>query len=204
TEGEHPAKRRAKAFSNVLDKMTIVIREDELLVGAMTRFLRGALPSVDTNPKALKAIMQQAEPQTASSPATEAVRGEEDRLRIIAACDYLMDRYAGKRGDAALDEAGGGLWPAMCESRMAMRTPASPQILPAGADYDQIMAVGYNGIIQEARDRIEQIRAEVSGKGVSDEQADSIEWLEAVIVAVEGVIRHAHRYTALARDLAEK
>src|ERR1035437_4475190 len=63
TEGEHPAKRRAKAFSNVLDTMTIVIREDELLVGAMTRFLRGALPSVDTNPKALKAIMQQAEPQ---------------------------------------------------------------------------------------------------------------------------------------------
>jgi len=203
TEGEHPAKRRAKAFANVLDKMTIVIRDDELLVGAMTRFVRGALPSVDSNPKALKAIMEQAEPQTASTPATEAVLEEEDRLRIIAACDYLMDKYAGKRGDEALDKAGGGLWAAMCQSRMAMRAPASPQILPAGADYDKILEVGYKGIIQEARDRIEQIRAHANGKGLNEEDADSIEWLEAVVIAVDGVIRHAHRYAALARSMAE-
>jgi len=36
TEGEHPAKRRAKAFAHVLARMTIGIRDDELLVGAMT------------------------------------------------------------------------------------------------------------------------------------------------------------------------
>jgi len=204
TEGEHPAKRRAKAFAHVLARMTIGIRDDELLVGAMTRFLRGALPSVETNPKALKAIMEQVGPQTAASPVTEAMLEEADRLNIIAACDYLMDTYAGKRGDEANDKAGGGLWPAMCEARMAMRAPGSPQILPAGADYDKILEVGYNGIIQEARERIEQIRAQVNGHGLGAEDADSIDWLEAVIIAVEGMIHHAQRYANLAREMAER
>jgi hypothetical protein len=87
TDGEHPAKRRAKAFANVLLNMTIAIRDDELLVGGSTRFLRGALPNVELAPLNLEWILQQHEPPTTASPATEAILEPEDEARLLAACE---------------------------------------------------------------------------------------------------------------------
>src|SRR3989304_6560223 len=50
TEGEHRAKRKAKAFANVCAKTPIVIRDDELIVGGQTPYIRGANPQVESYP----------------------------------------------------------------------------------------------------------------------------------------------------------
>ncbi|MFI5398869.1 MAG: glycyl radical protein [Candidatus Binatia bacterium] len=204
TTGEHPAKRRAKAFRNVLENMSIVIREDELLVGAMTRFLRGAVPCVEFAPRWIKGLLEQSR-QTTSSPVTEAVLDEEDRSKLMAAADYYLENgYAAKRTDEIMDRVTDGMWAKICEARMAMRPTGAPILLACGADYDKIMEVGYNGFIQEAREHTERIRAQANGKGLSAEEHDKIEWLEAVIIVLEGMIHHAHRYAVLARELAGK
>ncbi|MBP7615287.1 MAG: hypothetical protein KA756_06510, partial [Steroidobacteraceae bacterium] len=69
TEGEHPAKRRAKAFANALAKKDILIRDDEILVGAPTRHIRGANPGVEQLPIHLAALLDRVD-VTAGSAAT--------------------------------------------------------------------------------------------------------------------------------------
>ena len=47
TEAEHRASRKAKALANLLAKVPIVIRDDELLVGGPTPHIRGGNPNVE-------------------------------------------------------------------------------------------------------------------------------------------------------------
>ena len=47
TEGEPLDIRRAKLFRRVLQGISIVIRDDELLVGSQTKYVRGASPALD-------------------------------------------------------------------------------------------------------------------------------------------------------------
>jgi len=159
---------------------------------------------VETNPKALKAIMEQVGPQTAASPVTEAMLEEADRLNIIAACDYLMDTLRRQARRRANDKAGGRIVAGHVRGPYGDARTGVAADPACRADYDKILEIGYNGIIQEARERIEQIRAQVNGHGLGAEDADSIEWLEAVIIAVEGMIHHAQRYANLAREMAER
>ncbi|MBI4518131.1 MAG: hypothetical protein HY699_20200 [Deltaproteobacteria bacterium] len=202
TDGEHPSKRRAKAFANVLLNMTIAIRDNELLVGGSTRYLRGALPNVELAPLNLAWILNQHEPPTTASPTTEAVLEPEDKARLLAACDYWKDKYVAKRAEEIITALDGGLWKKVGEARMGMCQPYTPMCFTPGADYDKVLAIGFNGVIREAQDHIARIKASVNGSGLSDEDNEKIEWLESVIIVVEAMIAHARRYAARARELA--
>ncbi len=202
TEAEHPAKRRAKAFRNVLVKMTIVIREGELLVGASTRFLRGALPNVELAPLHLQWLLNQHEPPTTASPVSESRLSGEDKQWLLEACDYWKDKYAAKRAEEIITQLDGGLWRNVGEARMGMCQPYTPMLFTPGADYDKILAIGFNGFIKEAEEHIDRIKAGVNGKGLSDEEREKIEWLESVIIVLQAMIAHAHRHAALAREMA--
>lgn len=204
TDGEHRAKRRAKAFANVLANMTIAIRDDELLVGGSTRFLRGALPNVELAPLNLLWLLNQHEhePLTTASPTTQAELSDEDKQRLFAACDYWKDKYAAKRAEETITALDGGMWKKVGEARMGMCQPYTPMLFTPGADYDKIFAVGFNGFIQEATEHIARIRGAADGSALGAEDADKIEWLESVIIVLEAMIAHAHRYAALAREMA--
>jgi len=202
TDGEHPAKRRAKAFANVLHKLTIAIRDDELLVGGSTRFLRGALPNVELAPLHLEWLLNQHEPPTTASPTTQADLDPEDKERLLAACDYWRDKYAAKRPEEIITALDGGLWRKLGEARMGMCQQYTPMCFTPGADYETVLAIGFNGVIQQARDHIARIMASVNGQGLGEKDKEKVEWLESVIIVVEAMIAHAHRYAALARDMA--
>ena len=202
TDGEHPAKRRAKAFANVLRNMTIAIRDDELLVGGSTRFLRGALPNVELAPQNLAWILNQHEPPTTASPTTEAVLEPEDKARLLAACEYWKDKYAAKGAEEIITALDGGLWKKVGEARMGMCQPYTPMCFTPGADYDKVLSIGFTGVIQEAQDHIDRIKAHVNGQGLSDTDKEKIEWLESVIIVVDAMIAHARRYATCAREMA--
>ena len=88
TEGEHPAVRRAKALRKVFANMPIAIREDELLVGAPTPHVRGAHPNVELAPVHLEWLLRQHEPPSPASPAQQARLSEEDKAKLLEACEY--------------------------------------------------------------------------------------------------------------------
>ncbi|MFN8543395.1 MAG: pyruvate formate lyase family protein [Candidatus Binatia bacterium] len=202
TEGQHPAKRRAKAFANVLAKMTITIREDELLVGSPTRFLRGALPNVELAPLNLLWLLNQHEAPTTASEVNETHLEPEDKEWLLEACHYWKDKYAAKRAEEIITELDGGKWKQVGEARMGMCQPYTPMLFTPGADYDKILAIGMNGFIKEAQDHIDRLRTGANGAGLGEKDHEKVEWLESVIIVLEAMIAHAHRYAALAREMA--
>jgi pyruvate formate-lyase/glycerol dehydratase family glycyl radical enzyme len=202
TEGDPPAIRRARALRNVLENMPIAIREDELLVGAPTPFVRGAHPNVELAPLNLESLLQQHEPPTAGSPAQQSHIEPEDKARLLAACEYWKHDYPSKRAEEMIVEFTGDLWRKLGEARMSMAPSPTALILTPGADYEKIFEIGFEGFIAEAREAIEGLRRE--WKGVpSGEDAEKIAFLESVIIVVEGMIRFAERHAELARELAE-
>jgi len=201
TEGEPPVIRRAKGLRNVLENMPIAIREDELLVGATTPFVRGAHPNVELAPLNLEWLLKQHEPPSTASRAQRSRLEPEDKTRLLAACEYWKEDYPAKRAAEMIEDFTDGLWNKMGEARMSMISSPTALILTPGADYDKIFEIGFNGFIDEAREAIERVRSEANG-APSEEGAEKIAFLESVIIVVEGMIRFSERHAELARELA--
>lgn len=204
TEGEHKSIRRAKAFRNLYEKKSIAIRDDELLVGASTRFLRGAVVWAEGQPLQLSWILSQHEPPTTASPVTQASLEPLDKERLLAACDYWKDKYTAKRAEEILDQVDGGKWRLFGEARMGVCEAKTPMLFMPGADYDKLLAIGFNGYITQAQDHIERIKAEAGGGEFSADARESLAFLESVVIVLEGAITHAHRHARLAREMAAK
>jgi formate C-acetyltransferase len=203
TEGEHLAIRRAKAFRHALENMPIAIHEDELLVGAVTHLIRGAHPNVELAPLNLEVLLQQHVPPTTTSEAQESLLDQEDKVKLLEACDYWRDRYTAKRAEEMMTEYTGGKWQKLGEARIGMCQPHTPMVFTPGADYDRILEVGFNGFIEQARGEIERIRAGSKGEP-GEEEREKLAFLKSVIISLEGMIGFARRHAALARELAER
>ena len=204
TEGEHPAKRRAKALANVLDKMDIAIRDDELIVGNSTPFIRGAHPNVDIAAEHLAALLQAYEPaKYTHTRKREAIFTEQDRDRLMQAAEYYKNDYPAKRCWEIANTFAGGLYLKMVVSRLMMGGGPTIVLIAPGADYEHFLSVGLNGIIEEARQELQK----VNSRPVQEITKDDMEkraFLESVIIALQGMIRFAHRHANLARKLAKK
>jgi formate C-acetyltransferase len=203
TEGEHLAIRRAKAFADVLANMRIAIHEDEILAGAVTHLIRGAHPNVELAPLNLEVLLQQHVPPTTTSEAQESLLDDEDKEKLLAACDYWRDKYTAKRAEEMMTEHTNGKWKQFGEARIGMCQPHTPMVFTPGADYDHLLEVGFNGLIEQARGEIEKIRS-ASQAEPSEEDQEKLAFLESVIISLEGMIHLAKRYADLARELAAK
>lgn len=207
TEGEHPCKRRAKAWANVFAKMPIAIRDDELIVGAPTPYVRGAHPNVEADPFQLELVLQN-EKVTTCSTVQEAILTVEDKEKLLAACEYWKEHWWSKRINEVAKTYAGGIGRYLAEARMVMGALtyggfSLPGHLCPGADYDKLFRVGCNGIIAEAQAEIDRI-LEKPHHEFTGEDKEKLEFLESVIICLEGIIHFARRHAALARELAAK
>ena len=78
------------------DGADILIRDDELLVGAPTKHLRGANPGVEQLPIHLAVLLDRVE-VTTGSEVTVTQFAEEDRQYLREAAEYWKDKYPAKR-----------------------------------------------------------------------------------------------------------
>jgi len=203
TEGEHLAIRRAKAFTDALANMRISIREDELLAGAVTHLIRGAHPNVELAPLNLEELLLQHEAPTTTSEAQDSLLEDFDKQRLLEACDYWRDKYPAKRATEMMTEHTDGKWIKMGEARIGMCQPHTPMVFTPGADFDLLLEVGVNGLIEQARGEIDKIQS-ASQAEPSDEDREKLAFLEAVIISLDGIIHFAQRHADLAREHAAK
>ena len=190
TEGEPVITRRAKAFAHILDHIPITIRPGELIVGSATKAPRGCQVFPEFSYEWLEGEFD----TIATRKADPFYISEDTKEKLHKAYRYWKGKTTSELATAYMAP----------EARQAIDhnifTPGNYFYNGVGhvtVDYGKILAVGFEGVIQEAREALSQCDP-------SDADcAKRTHFLEAVIMSCEAAIRYAKRYALLALKEAE-
>jgi pyruvate formate-lyase/glycerol dehydratase family glycyl radical enzyme len=190
TKGEPMILRRAKAFSHILDSMTVYILDDELIVGNFA-----------SNPYSLPIYPEQGqqwmEPLLDNEFKYMMNDGDREEAR------QLLDFWRGKGAtDVVMSSLSDDLkdyvnWNGLCCTFVG--SWRNMQLL----DYKKMATLGINGVIGQVKERLESLEAE--REGVSDD--DYIEanlTLHAMHISLDAASRFIKRYAEKARELREE
>ena len=189
TENEPMIIRRAKAFAHILENIPIIIRDEELVVGSSTLAPRGC----QTFPEFSYEWLEQEFDTVETREADQFYISEQAKVELKEANTYW-------KGKTTSELATSYMAP---ETLTAMAhnifTPGNYFYNGVGhitVQYDKVLAIGYEGIIAEAK-------AELAGCRPGDaDYATRSRFLEAVILSCEAVIFYAKRYAVLAEEMA--
>jgi formate C-acetyltransferase len=150
TEGEPIITRRAMAFRHILEHIPIIIREDELVVGSATRAPRGCQVFPEYSFEWLEAEFDTVSTRVADpfyiSDETKATLAEVYKYWKGKTTSELATSYMSNEAKTAIDHG--------------MFTPGNYFYNGIGhvtVDYPKVLAVGYEGIIKEAKAELESI-----------------------------------------------
>ena len=182
--------RRALAFSHIMENLPIVIREDELLVGSATVKPRGSqiFPEFSVN----------------------WIEGEFETLATRPADPFTIDNATKEMIRSANAYFRGKTTSELAASYMAPETLTAIEhnIFTAGnyfyngvghvtVHYDWVLAKGFTGLRKDAEEALAKL-------SVSDgDYCRRSEFLRAVIISCDAIIKYASRYAALAEEEAK-
>lgn len=191
SEGEPIVLRRANAFRHVLQKMTIVIHEPELIVGSQTKYIRGSSvyleDSCDWVQKEINQFSQREMQKKNIS--------EYDRNLLLEDAEYWKGKSVKDRVSILWHEKWGKKIEECDEARVFLLDQQGSHGGRVAADYPKVLTKGLSGIIEEVRELLQELTVH------SYEDLRKKFFLEAVIISFQGVIDFAKRYAALAREL---
>ncbi len=185
-------KRRSACFSHILKNIPIVIRDKELVVGSATVHPRGCQVFPEYSFEWLEAEFDTVEKRSADPfYISEQTKKE------------LRDAYSYWKGKTTSDLAKANMDPRAYEAFVThgMFTPGNyfyNGIGHVNVNYEKILKVGYRGIIEEAQKAMDKVEV------YCPEYMQRMNFLSAVIESAEAVILYAKRYSALAKEMADK
>ncbi len=181
--------RRALAFAHILDNIPIIIRDEELVVGSTTIAPRGCQTYPEFSYKWLEAEFE----TVATRRADPFYIADSTKKELLEADAYWEGLTTSELATSLMTE----------ETRKAIDhnifTPGNYFYNGVGhvtVQYDKVLAAGYRGIIEEARQGLDRCRI---GDG---DYCTRSQFLKAVIISCEAVIRYAERYAGLAEKEA--
>ena len=190
TEGEPIITRRAKAFKHILENIPITIRPNELIVGSATKAPRGCQVFPEYSFEWLESEFD----TVATRVADPFYISEETKNTLSEVYKYWKGKTTSELATAYMSDE------AKTAIDHGMFTPGNYFYNGIGhltVDYGKILANGYTGIINEAKDALGKISA-----GDAD-YAKRKAFLDAVIMSCEAAIAYAKRYSALAANMAK-
>jgi pyruvate formate-lyase/glycerol dehydratase family glycyl radical enzyme len=195
TEGQPLRIRRAKLFQHMLQGLSIGIRDGELIVGAQSKYIRGASPCIDFNPAA---AFEAVEKPQGSSEAVTAILSEEDKKQLFEDAEY----WKGKSPGEMIDEMIRTLVTDRMDDYVKAHYVIGRHVRSSSGrtlEFDKVInRVGLNGILREIQEEIDKLDFTV------EESLQKYEFLKAGAICCQAVIDFAHRYARLAREMAEK
>ncbi len=191
TEGEPIVVRRAKAFKNIMENLPITIRDDELIVGSATKAPRSCQVFPEFSFEWLEAEFD----TVATRSADPFYISDETKKTLHSVYKYWKGKTTSELATSLMAS----------ETLLAMEhnvfTPGNYFYNGVGhvtVQYDKVLSIGYRGIIEEARS--EKAKMDFGDADYCSKTA----LLDGIIMSCEAVITYAHRYSALARDMANK
>lgn len=190
TEGEPIITRRAMAFKKICEELPITIRPDELIVGSNAIAPRGCQVFPEYSFEWVEAEFDTFETRSADpfyiSEETKKTLHEVYKYWKGKTTSELATSYMTKETIQAIDHN--------------IFTPGNYFYNGIGhltVQYDKVLAIGYKGIIAEAKEALAKCK-------VSDaDYAKRSHFLKAVIMSCEAAITYARRYAKLALEEAE-
>ncbi len=186
----HPLTRMSMAFEHVLENMSVVIRDDELIVGCRTGKLKGA-PLFPEN----KSRWIEGDLETFAHRSLQEVLITEDEQRELQ--QDILPFWRGKTVEDRLDEL---LPPDVAEDMdkyvFTMVLEITYGIGHFTMNHPRVLKQGLSGIIAEAQRRLDAMTSE-------ERLGETGLFYDAVIRSLEAAVRFTHRYADLAASLAE-
>ena len=188
--------RRAKMFKNIMEGLPVTIRENELIVGSQTQYVRGASPAVDFNPEHTLELLKGGK-ITLSSLVRAAEVTEAEKASLLEDANYWKGKSPYDAAVKARREVSGSLIDDFEEARVCVG-PLARAVYSRLPDFEKVLQKGLKGVIAEAREALEKVTFS------SPDAIDKHYFLQGAIIACEGAIKFAQRYAALAREMAAK
>jgi formate C-acetyltransferase len=172
--------RRAKALKYILNKMTVVIRPDELIVGNLTTSPRGTQIFPEFSNKWLEEEFDRIEKRNG-----DIFRISEETKRELSQSFKYWD---GKTtNELATELMAAETITAMDAGVFTVGNYYFNGVGHISVDYKKVLTIGLDGIRKEAQ-------VELDGLDLGDPNAiEKSHFLEAVLISVEAVITYAHR-----------
>lgn len=195
TENMSAIMRRAKVMEKLLAEMPIVIRDDELIVGAPT-----------VNPRASDVGIEFSYDWLEPEFETMATRANDPYIIDEKTKAELRDCFGYWEGKTIYDYAT-SLMSQECKDCQDHNVFNAGNYLYAGightvVNYEKIIKRGFRGVIEEAALALEALKAKEVGSNCDPEFVKKEQFYKAVIITYNACINHAHRYADKAEELA--
>ena len=188
---EHPVTRMSLALEHILGNISIIIREDELLVGCRTSKLNGAPFFPENKSRWIESDLESFNDRVLQ----KILITEEEQAELR---EKILPFWNGKAVECALEER---MPPDVAQDMdkyiFTMILEITYGIGHFTMNHPRILGTGLSGVIQEARRKLDELPGGCETK-------DKALFYEAVIRSCQAAIRFANRYAELAESMAEK
>jgi pyruvate formate-lyase/glycerol dehydratase family glycyl radical enzyme len=196
TEGEPGVLRRAKTLKKILDNMTIIIADDELIVGNQGKTYRGASVFPEYG---IEWIYNEFENGTWEKRTTANeifLISNEDKKVLYDIRDYWADKTVSRHLLKNLPEGteemvGAGvisyIWPDLAPSAVGH----------FNVNYKKLLEKGFLGIKKDAEEQLEKLGLRKNGRDI-----EKYYFWKAVIIVCEAAANFGKRFSTLAKELA--
>ena len=199
TVGEDIQIRRAKLFKEVVENLPISILEFDQLAGRPTRKVIGCCAAIDVAGDYIPDLWDDTEVLGVTMDA--AARVDRDTIETLRESVRTFSGPTAPEMTYKAWEAAMGAWPKQAEAAK-LKDPSLDSAIfgqcTSTVNFKKILAVGLRGIINEAKGHIEKWHAE------SCTDIDRLYFWQSTVIVLEAAINLAHRYSALAAQMAEE
>ena len=199
TEGEDLEIRRAKLLKKVMENVQIAIHPFDEIVGRPTVSVIGCQTAFDVCGDYVKDIWDESGVIGVTLDASATLSQEDLQILREAATIFNPISLPAKTYKAWEELVGS--WAVDAEAAKLKDPGLQDGITPQTTStfiWDKILKIGLKGYIQECREHLDNY---IANQGTD---INKIYFWKAAIMVLEATIDHAHRYAALAREMAEK
>ena len=195
SEGQPIVKRRARSLYDVLDGMTIFVRDEELIVGNQASSVRAAPVFPEYSTDWIVSEFRGEPYHFAQRPCDQFTYTEEAKAQILETIDYWRNKTLFNSIWSQLPEQARVAWEINAIDDTWCAAAGLGNVLP---DHEWVLKEGLNGVIARAGKHLDEL-------DLTEPGTISQYWfLQAVIIANEAVINFARRFADRLAELAEQ
>ncbi len=194
SEGLPIVKRRAQAYCDVLDKMSLYIREGELIVGNQAEALRSPPVYPEYATEWIEKEFNGDPYHFYERPNDIYVYTEDTKTELLSILEYWKDKCLHRNLRNLLSKDILTAWDLGVIDDDWVTQNGFGNVMP---DYEETLRTGLRGVIKKAQDKIDELDLAEPGT------AKKLLFLQSVIQTNTAVISYANRYSESLKKLAE-